>query len=307
MNKLPTSTRRRFITTLSGLGLGSTLLPGVLWAKMEETGTAKITPAMIKDAAVLAGLEFSDEETLDMVNSVNLNVARYRTLHSVKIPNDVAPPFYFSPIVAGMKVERTPPPIRFAKPTKRKRPSNLEDVAFWSVADLAYLLKSRAVSSEELTRMYLARLHACNAKLNCVVNFLDDLALAQAKKADAEIAAGNYKGPLHGMPWGAKDIIAVKGYKTTWGSGAYQEQVIDQDAAVVVMLREAGAVLIAKLTTGELAGGDVWFGGRTNNPWKLDQGASGSSAGPASATAAGCVPFAIGTETGGSILGPSRP
>ena len=153
--------------------------------------------------------------------------------------------------------------------------------------------------------MYLTRLKRYNPVLNCVVSFTDDLAMAQAKQADAEIKAGKYKGPLHGIPWGAKDIIAAKGYKTTWGSGAYQEQVLDYDATVIEQLRDAGAVLIAKLTTGELAGGANWFGGRTNNPWNPSQASGGSSAGPGSATGAGCVGFAIGTETSGSILGPS--
>jgi Asp-tRNA(Asn)/Glu-tRNA(Gln) amidotransferase A subunit family amidase len=153
--------------------------------------------------------------------------------------------------------------------------------------------------------MYLARLHRYNGKLNNVVTFLDDHGRAEAKKADAEIAAGKYKGPLHGIPWGAKDIISVKGYKTTWGSPAFKEQSFDYDASVVEMLRDAGAVLIAKLATGELASGDQWFGGQTKSPWNLSQGSSGSSAGPSSATAAGCVAFGIGTETSGSILSPS--
>lgn len=305
MNKLPAVTRRRFLTTLSTLGVGSTLLPGVLWAEMEKTGTSQVTGAMVEAAVAMAGLDFTTEQCAAMVTVVNENLGNYRALHAISIPNDVAPPFYFSPLVPGMVVDRKPAPIRFSKPARRSRPANLEDVAFWSVVDLAHLIKTRAVTSLELTQMFLGRLHRLNTKLNCVVTFLDDVALAQAKAADAEIAAGHYKGPLHGIPWGAKDIIAVKGYKTTWGSGAYQDQTIDEDAAVVVLLRNAGAVLLAKLTTGELAGGDVWFGGRTNNPWNLEQGASGSSAGPASATTAGCVPFAIGTETSGSILGPS--
>ena len=173
---------------------------------------------------------------------------------------------------------------------------------WWS---LGHLLKTRKVTSVELTEMYLGRLHKYNDKLNCVVTFLDETALAQAKQADAEIAAGKYRGPLHGVPWGAKDIIAVKGFKTTWGSGAYKDQVIDEDASVIEMLRDAGAVLVAKVTSGELAQGDQWFGGQTKNPWNLEQGSSGSSAGPASATAAGCVAFGIGTETSGSILSPS--
>ena len=272
---------------------------------MEETSSTKITEDMIRDAAAIAGLEFSPEEITGMVRAVNQDLGRYKALHAAKIPNDVAPPFYFSPLTPGMQVDRTPGPIRFSKPPTKARPANLEDLAFWSVVDLGQLLKSKKVSSVELTQMYLARLHRLNEKLNCVVTFLDDLAMSQAKQADAEIAAGKYRGPLHGIPWGAKDIIAVKGHKTTWGSGAYQDQSFEEDAAIVDLLREAGAVLIAKLTTGELAGGDVWFGGRTNNPWKLDQGSSGSSAGPGSATAAGCVAFAIGTETGGSILSPA--
>lgn len=299
------ASRRRFLATFAGLGLGSTLLPGVLWAQLESKPEQKITPEMIKHAAALAGLSFSDDEVAGIVQSVNQNLGRYEALHAIHIPNDVAPPFYFNPLLPGMKVDRTKTPFRTAPAPKVKRPANVEDLAFAPITQLAALLKSRQVTSVELTEMYLARLRKYNPKLNCVVTFLDDLAREQAKQADSEIAAGKYRGLLHGVPWGAKDIIAVRGYKTTWGSGAYKDQVIDMDASIVEILRDAGAVLLAKLTTGELAGGDQWFGGRTNNPWNLQQGASGSSAGPASATAAGLVPFAIGTETGGSILSPS--
>jgi Asp-tRNA(Asn)/Glu-tRNA(Gln) amidotransferase A subunit family amidase len=173
------------------------------------------------------------------------------------------------------------------------------------VRHLAELVRTRQATSVELTTMYLARLHRYNDKLNNVVTFLDDYGMAEARRADAEIAAGRYKGPLHGIPWGAKDIISVKGYKTTWGSPAFKEQSFDYDATVVEMLRDAGAVLVAKLATGELASGDNWFGGQTRNPWNLAQGSSGSSAGPSSATAAGSVGFAIGTETSGSLLSPA--
>ena len=300
-----TESRRNFITVFARLGLGATLLPGVLWSKMEEQGKQHLDAAMLKDAAAVAGLQFSDADVDGMVQAVNQNLARIEALHDIHIPNDVAPPFYFSPIVPGMKVSRAALPFRLSKPAAMKRPQNLQEVAFWPVTQLAQLLKTRAVTSVELTEMYLGRLKKHNEKINCVVTFLDDLAMAQAKQADAEIAAGHYKGPLHGMPWGAKDIIAVKGYKTTWGSGAYKDQYIDEEGSIVALLRDAGAVLLAKLTTGELAGGDQWFGGRTNNPWDLQEGASGSSAGPASATAAGLVPFAIGSETGGSIISPS--
>ena len=172
------------------------------------------------------------------------------------IPNDVSPPFHFSAIVPGIEVNRTKLPFRLSAAPAVKRPANLEDAAFWPVRHLAELIRTRQVTSVELTEMYLARLHRYNAKLNNVVTFLDDHGRAEAKRADAEIAAGKYKGPLHGIPWGAKDIISVKGYKTTWGSPAFKDQSFDYDASVVEMLRDAGAVLIAKVTTGELASGD---------------------------------------------------
>jgi len=260
---------------------------------------------MMADSLKLAGLEFSDEERTAMVNNVNQALTRYEALHNFKIPNDISPPFHFNPIVPGMKVNRTRQPFRISDAPVVKRPSNLEDVAFWSVRQLAELIRTKQVSSVELTTMYLERLKKYNPVLNCVVSFTDDLAMQQAKQADAEIKAGRYKGPLHGIPWGAKDIIAAKGYKTTWGSGAYKDQVLDYDASVIEFLRDAGAVLIAKLTTGELAGGANWFGGRTNNPWDPSQASGGSSAGPGSATGGGCVGFSVGTETSGSILGPS--
>ena len=297
--------RRHFLASVSALGLSAPLLPGVLWAKMAEAGATTVDVPMLKAAATVAGLQFSDETLASMVIGVNQNLGRIETLHAQKIPNNVSPPFYFSPLVPGMQVDRTRAPLKMSKLPSIKRPAQLDELAFWPVTHLAQLLKTRAGTSVELTEMYLARLHRYNPKLNCVVTFLDELALQQAKQADAEIAAGKYRGPLHGVPWGAKDIIAVKGHKTTWGSGAYKDQVIEEEASIVEILREAGAVLLAKLTTGELAGGDQWFGGRTNNPWNLNEGASGSSAGPGSAVGAGLVPFAIGTETGGSILSPS--
>jgi len=297
-------TRRRFLSACSGLGLGGTLLPGVLLAQVQQTGEARVTAAMLANALAIAGLTFTDEDQKAMLQAVNRNLTSYEDLRKIEIPNDVAPPFYFSPLVPGMKVNRTREPLHFSTPAV-KRPTNLEDVAFWPILNLAQLLKTRQVTSAELTEMYLARLHKHNEKLNCVVTFLDELARLQARQADQEIAAGKYKGPLHGIPWGAKDIIAVKGYKTTWGSDAYKDQVLPEDASVVEMLRDAGAVLLAKLTTGELAQGDRWFGGQTKSPWNLEEGSSGSSAGPASATAAGLVGFGIGSETSGSILSPS--
>jgi Asp-tRNA(Asn)/Glu-tRNA(Gln) amidotransferase A subunit family amidase len=297
-------TRRRFLTAFSSVGLGSTLLPGILWSQMQRESPSHLTPDMLQGSLALAGLSFSEEDQKAILKSVNQSLGRYEDLRQLHIPNNISPPFYFSPIVPGMKVDRVRKPFVSSTPAI-KRPANLEDVAFWPILHLSQLIKTRQVTSLELTQMYLARLHKYNVKLNCVVTFLDEVALTQAKQADTQIAAGHYKGPLHGIPWGAKDIIAVKGYPTTWGSGAFKQQMLDEEASIVEMLRDAGAVLLAKLASGELAGGDMWWGGQTKNPWNVNEGSYGSSAGPASATGAGLVGFAIGSETSGSILHPS--
>jgi Asp-tRNA(Asn)/Glu-tRNA(Gln) amidotransferase A subunit family amidase len=299
------ATRRRFITYFSSVGLSSTLLPGVLWAKLQEDRAERISAAMLKDALAVAGLDFTEDERQQLLSGANQNLTRFADLRQIHIDPNIAPPLYYSPLVPGTRLDRAVKPFRPSPPPSRRRPTNLEDVAFWPVAHLAHLLKTHQVTSVELSRMYLDRLKRHNPTLNFVVTFTDDLAMQQAQQADKEIAAGQYRGPLHGMPWGCKDIISVPGYPTQWGSGAFKDQVIDTEATVVRLLREAGAVLLAKLTTGELASGDQWFGGRTNSPWDPTEGSSGSSAGPASATAAGCVPFGIGTETSGSILSPS--
>jgi Asp-tRNA(Asn)/Glu-tRNA(Gln) amidotransferase A subunit family amidase len=298
-------TRRRFMTHFAGAGLGATLAPGILWARMQDAGTNTVTLEMLTDALKLSGIDLSEADRKQMVDSANQTLNRVQELRKIHIPNDVSPPFHFSAIVPGVEVNKTKLPFRLSAAPAVKRPANLEDVAFWPVRHLAELIRTRQVSSLALTEMYLARLHRYNAKLNNVVTFLDDYARTEAKRADQEIASGKYKGPLHGIPWGAKDIISVKGYKTTWGSPAFKEQAFDYDASVVELLRDAGAVLLAKLTTGELAAGDNWFGGQTKSPWDPEVGSSGSSAGPSSATSAGCVAFAIGTETSGSILSPS--
>ncbi|HYB95683.1 MAG TPA: amidase [Vicinamibacterales bacterium] len=298
-------TRRRFMAAFASTGLGATLVPGVLWARLQDSGAQRVSLAMVNEALKLAGVEVSDEEKNGLVESANRNLANYDDLKKMHIPPDVSPPFHFSPLTPGMTVNKTRQPFRLSAAPSVRRPSNLEDVAFWPVRHLAELVRTRQVTSLELTEMYLSRLHRYNALLNNVVTFMDDYGRAEAKRADAEIAAGKYRGPLHGIPWGAKDIISVKGYKTTWGSAPFKDQILDYDASVVEQLREAGAVLIAKVTTGELAGGDNWFGGQTKSPWDPTQGSSGSSAGPSSATAAGCIAFGIGTETSGSILSPA--
>jgi Asp-tRNA(Asn)/Glu-tRNA(Gln) amidotransferase A subunit family amidase len=299
------ASRRRFMATFAGAGLGTTLVPGVLWARVQDSGANKVTLAMIDEALKLSGITIADDEKNNLVETANRNLAGYEEIRKLHIPPDVSPPFHFSPLVPGITVNKTRQPIRYSAVPGVKRPSNLEDVAFWPLRNLAELIRTRQVTSLELTDMYLARLHRYNPLLNNVVTFLDDYGRAEARRADSEIAAGRYKGPLHGIPWGAKDIISVKGYKTTWGSKNFSDQILDYDASVVEQLREAGAVLIAKVTTGELAGGDNWFGGQTKSPWDPAQGSSGSSAGPASATAAGCIAFGIGTETSGSILSPA--
>lgn len=297
--------RRRFLGYFSSVGLSGTLLPGVLWTRLDGQENPKITLEMLQAAEHIAGLQFTDAQRKLLISDVNDHLGHYQHLRKIPLANNVVPCVRFSPVLPGMKFEMGRRPMKMSAQPVVKRPSNLEDVAFWPARDLAALIATRQVRSVELTEMYLDRLKRYNSKLEFVVTLTPDLAMKQARQADAEIAAGRHRGPLHGIPWGAKDLISKKDYKTTWGAVAFKDQSFDYDATIVERLQNAGAVLVAKLTTGELAGGDVWFGGKTKNPWNPEEGASGSSAGPASATAAGCVGFAIGTETGGSIVAPS--
>lgn len=297
--------RRSFLASFSSLGLTSTLLPGVLWEKIEEQKAASVTKEMLREAAAVAGLTFSDQQLDRMLAGVNQNLSKYAEVRKVALENSLAPPLYFNPLVPGTKIDRTKRAIRASTPPAVTRPRNLEVAAFWPATQLAELLRTKQVSSVELTEMYLARLKRYNPKLFCAVTITEELAMRQAGEADREIAAGRYRGPLHGIPYGVKDLAAAKGYPVTWGAAPFKSRVIDEDATVVSRLNEAGAVLVAKLATGELALDDVWFGGQTKNPWDLSMGSQGSSAGPGSATAAGLVGFSIGTETGGSIVEPS--
>jgi Asp-tRNA(Asn)/Glu-tRNA(Gln) amidotransferase A subunit family amidase len=260
---------------------------------------------MLRSAAVVAGLEFTDEQLDKMLKGVAENAVKLRELRKIEIDNSIAPPLYFNPVLPGMKIDRTRRPFRASTAPRVQRPPNLEDVAFWPVTSLSELVRTRRVTSVELTEMYLARAKRYNPKLKCFVTITDDLALREARQADQEIAAGKYRGPLHGIPYGIKDLFAVKGYPTTWGAAPFKDRIIDVDATVVTRLRDAGAVLIGKLATGELALDDIWFAGQTMNPWDTSMGSQGSSAGPGSATAGGLVGFSIGTETLGSILAPS--
>jgi Asp-tRNA(Asn)/Glu-tRNA(Gln) amidotransferase A subunit family amidase len=300
-----TGNRRRFLAHFSSLGLSSTLFPGVLWSKMQEQKASAITKEMLRSAAAVSGLEFSDRQLEQMLEGVNLNLARFQSLRKIPLDNSISPPLYFNPVLPGMKIDRARRPLQASKPPRIVRPANLEEAAFWPVTRLAELIRTRQVKSVELTEMYLARLKRHNPKLNCAVTITEDLALKLARDADREIAAGRYRGPLHGIPWGVKDLCAAKGYPTTWGAAPFKSRIIDEDATVVARLHAAGAVLAAKLATGELALDDIWFGGQTKNPWDLSMGSQGSSAGPASATAAGLVGFSVGTETLGSIVEPS--
>ncbi len=308
--------RRGFLAACSRAGVASTLLPGVLYTLTSQAAQAqtepgkpaeapKITPELLDQAAVLAGITLTAEQKKLMLAGLGYQRDSYAEIRALKLPNSVAPAYVFNPLPPGARVETAKAAPRWSDASARSAPAQIEDLAFATVRELAELLRTRKVTSLALTQMYLARLKRYDSKLHFVISLTEERALAQAKAADAEIAAGNYRGPLHGIPWGAKDLLAVKGYPTTWGAGGFEQQHFDEDAVVVQRLDAAGAVLVAKFTLGALAMGDKWFGGRTRNPWNPNQGSSGSSAGSASAVAAGCVAFAIGSETLGSISSPS--
>jgi Asp-tRNA(Asn)/Glu-tRNA(Gln) amidotransferase A subunit family amidase len=300
--------RRRFIEYFSSIGLGATLLPGALLAQAQDAQT--ITLGMVDEAARVAGISLSpdaEKRIADTLSRKGSLLANYQSIREMKLGNATPSALVFNPILPGMKIRRDRTVFKYSKP-KVEKPKTDEDLAFLPVTHLAQLLRSRAVTSTDLTKLYLARLKKCDPVLHCVVTLTEELALKQAAKADEEIKAGRYRGPLHGVPWGAKDLLAVKGYKTTFGASPFKDQTIDVDATVYARLTEAGAVLVAKLTLGALAMGDRWFGGQTKSPWdpaNPNSGSSGSSAGPASATAAGLVGFSIGSETRGSIMSPS--
>lgn len=307
MSKLPEVIlrRRAFLSWCTGLGVGGTLFPGALWAQTNQ-GQGEITENMIRDAARLAGLEFTDSNIAQMLEGVRTNLSIFADIRGLDIDQSVPPPLYFNPVVPGQQLAGGQSTFASSTRPQVRRPENLQDMAFWPLADIAQMVKSQQVTSVELTQMFLSRIERFDPLLRSVITLTEELAMRQATRADTEIAAGRYRGPLHGIPWGAKDLLAARGYRTTWGFAAYRDQVIDMDATVVQRLARAGAVLIAKLSSGEIARGDSWLGIQTRNPWKTDEGSGGSSAGPAAATAAGLVAFSIGTDTTGSILGPSR-
>ena len=313
--------RRAFVKLLPALGaagLTATKLPLDALAQTptpspvpspspSPTPTPRITKEMMHQAEKLFGIELTDAQEAMALPAVNRNLDAYEANRKVDVPLDTEPAIAFHPVRAKKELYAPKTKFRFGKvePAQFK---DVEDLAFATVPQLAELIRTRRISSTELTKMYLARLKKYGPKLLCVVTLTEDLALKQAAAADAEIKRGKYRGPLHGIPWGAKDLFATKGIKTTWGAEPYRDQVIDYDSTVVERLNEAGAVLVAKLSMGALAQGARWFAGVTRNPWQPDEaqtGSSGSSAGPAAATAGGLVGFSIGTETLGSIVSPS--
>jgi len=266
---------------------------------------APITSEMIKQAATIIGIEFSDSESDSMINNLERTRQNLQTIRAMDLDNSIPPALVFNPIPIGKTFETVQNDIIWDIPENVDLPVNINDLAFYSVAEHSSLIKNKKITSVELTEFYINRIEKYNEQLFAVVTITKERALEQAKIMDLELASGKYRGPLHGIPYGAKDLFAVEGYKTTWGATPFKDQVINETATVVQKLDEAGAILIAKTTLGALASGDVWFGGRTRSPWDLNQGSSGSSAGSASGTAAGLFPFSIGTETLGSIVSPS--
>lgn len=267
---------------------------------------AGVDTVLITPAAQLIDVTFSPAEKDSMKGNLRNRQRTYERMHQRNLDNSQPFPFTFNPAPAGFRIPVKQQPIVWDLPKNISVPADKNELAFYSVLQLAALIKNKKISSVELTTFFIGRLKKWGDSLHCIINLTEDIALQQARQADDDLKRGIYYGPLHGIPYGLKDLFAVKGTKTTWGATPYQNQTVEEDAFVYQQLRKAGAVLCVKLSLGALAQGDLWFGGRTRNPWNLKQGSSGSSAGSAAATAAGLLPFAIGTETQGSIVSPSN-
>ncbi len=282
------------------------MLGGMIISCNPKTETTSLPNSPTSSIESFIDVNLTTSERDSLIENLSDMQADLIDLHKHVLSNSTPPALQFNPIPVGFDLnESVQIPVNFGLKKTVKMPENKEELAFFTVADLSVLIKNKQISSTELTQIYLERLKKHGPELECVITITEETALAQAKRADDEIAAGKYRGPLHGIPYGVKDLLAVEGYKTTWGAAPFKNQTIDMNATVVKQLEEAGAVLIAKLTMGALAMGDVWYGGVTKNPWNKEQGSSGSSAGSASATSAGLVAFSIGTETLGSIVSPS--
>jgi Asp-tRNA(Asn)/Glu-tRNA(Gln) amidotransferase A subunit family amidase len=285
----------RFLTALIFFALPFSLL--------SQTKSDSIQ--LIRNSVKLYDLDFTGPEADSMLDNVKDFTENYKALHKTLPTNDIPYPFAFDPLPHGETIPTKQEKISWDVSNNVQMPANKNELAFYSIMQLASLIKNKKITSVELTKFFIDRLKKWGDTLQSVITLTEDLAMQQAKQADEEIKKGIYKGPLHGIPYGLKDLFAVKGYKTTWGSTPYKDQVIDQDAYVYTQLKNAGAVLCAKLSLGALAFNNKWFGGETKNPWNLKQGSSGSSAGSAASVVAGLLPFTIGTETLGSIVSPS--
>ncbi|HXI29117.1 MAG TPA: amidase, partial [Vicinamibacterales bacterium] len=300
--------RRRFLKTVPAAVAASIAVPSAVRAQRGAASPPKFGKDVLKSAEAIDGLHFTDAEEEMALGGVSSNLDSYEELRKLDIPLDTEPAITFRPYLPGKQPtgrSSRNAKLAVAKPGRIQVGSNLDDLAFEPVTVLASLIESRRVTSTDLTTMYLARLKRYGDRLHCVVTLTEDLAREQAAAADREIKSGKYRGPLHGIPFGVKDLFDTKGIRTTWGAKPYEHRIAEVDATIVERLREAGGVLVAKLSMGALAQGGVWFGGSTRNPWSPDNSSSGSSAGPGAATSAGLVAFAIGTETRGSIISPS--
>ena len=318
--KSNSATRREFILTSGVVAAASTLPASAIGARQDkpsqrlpeppELADTKsedadaITEATFAEAEKLAGVQFTAKERTQMLQGIKGEVDRYRQRRSQELPNGLGPAAVVDPRFPGVRLVNISNKFVRSNGSPGPLPSRDEDIAYAPVTALSRWIQRRELTSQRLTKIYLKRLRSIGPKLECVVTLTADRALRQARAADNAIAAGKYRGPLHGIPWGAKDLLDTAGIKTTWGATPYKDRVPDEDAVVVRRLDEAGAVLVAKTTLGALAYGDRWFDGRTNNPWNLEQGSSGSSAGSAAGTAAGLFGFSLGTETLGSIVSP---
>lgn len=296
------TTLSKKLLTLAGACSMAFMLGSFVTIKLESV---PITPGIIEEAQKIIGLQFSDAQADSMAINLNNYRSSYEKLRKLNLPNSVVPALTFNPVPVGFVNPDQQSGFKPSKSVKVSLPSDKNELAFYTVTQLAELIRTKQISATELTQFFIARLKKYNGKLLNVITFTEEHALKKAAEADAEIKAGHYKGILHGIPFGAKDLLAQKDYKTTFGAPPYKDQQLNIDAAVITKLEAAGAILVAKTSLGELAMGDVWFGGKTKNPWDISRGSSGSSAGSASAVSAGCLPFAIGSETLGSIVSPS--
>ena len=298
--------RRDLLAVAASLGIGNSIFHRAIASEVKAAkDPVTVTPEMIKNAEWVAGLTLTEDQRQQLARAMTRAVADFAAVHKVNVGNQVAPAIHFLPIASPTSPPVAPTAPALAVTEKAvSKPASPEDLAYLPLHTLARLIQTKQVTSTELTRLYLARLKQYDPVLKCVVSFTEELAIKQAAEADKELAAGKSRGPLHGIPWVAKDLIAYPGYKTTWGAGHYRDQTLNEKATVAAKLDAAGAVLVAKVTLGALAMGDEWFGGMTRNPWNVKQGSSGSSAGTAASVSAGLIPFGIGSETLGSIVSP---